>query len=66
MGIDSSEGNGEERSRDGGPPEPSRGEMVLEREEEEPGDEANGYGVEETTPAHDLTPWPRPTAVVPW
>ena len=34
------------------------------REEEEPGDEANGYGVEETTPAHDLTPWPCPSAVV--
>ena len=66
MGIDSTEGNGEERSGDGGPPEPSRGEMALEREEEEPGDEANGYGVEETTPAHDLTPWPRPSAVVPW
>ena len=44
MGIDSTEGNGEERSGDGGPPEPSRGEMALEREEEEPGDEANGYG----------------------
>ena len=44
MGIDSTEGNGEERSGDGGPPEPSRGEMALEREEEERGDEANGYG----------------------
>ena len=66
MGIDSTEGNGEGRSGDGGPPEPSRGEMALEIEEEEPGDEANGYGVEETTPAHDLTPWPRPSAVVPW
>ena len=31
MGIDSTEGNGEEWSGDGGPPEPSRGEMALER-----------------------------------
>ena len=44
MGIDSTERNGEVRSGDGGPPEPSRGEMALEREEEERGDEANGYG----------------------
>ena len=35
VGIDSTEGNGKERSGDGGPPEPSRGEMALEREEEE-------------------------------
>ena len=44
VGINSTEGNGKERSGDGGPPEPSRDEMALEREEEEPGNEANGYG----------------------
>ena len=35
VGIESTEGNGEEWSGDGGPPEPSRGEMALEIEEEE-------------------------------
>ena len=57
MGIDSTEGNGEERFGDGGPPEPSRGEMALERERKRnEGTKQMGMG-EETTPAHDLTPF---------
>ena len=63
MGIDSTEGNGEERPGEGDPQEPSRGAGCWR--DEERGGERMGMGEKKTPPAPDITPGPRLTAVVP-
>ena len=64
MGIDSTEGNGEERPGEGDPPEPSRGAGCW-RDEQGRGGERMGMGEKKTLPAPDIPPCPRLAAVVP-